>query len=57
MNRADTLWHRINDLPAFERAMVLANIYGAMQGRMSEGDLKQFEETTKHYEGVAAKGR
>ncbi len=57
MNRADKLWKRINELPALERSMVLASVYGRMQGRMNADDLRHFEQTTKHYEGVAVKGR
>ena len=52
---ADNLWKRINALDNPYKSYVLSSVFGAMQSRMTEADLKLILPSLEHWEKVANK--
>ena len=51
----DNIWKRINALDNPYKSYVLSNVFGAMQNRMTEADLKLILPSLEHWEEVANK--
>jgi len=51
----ESVWKRINALDNPYKSYILANVFGAMQSRMTEADLKLILPSLEHWEKVAKK--